>query len=433
MNNELIARGQQVKDGMVQTPEPFARNDYADTEQVVAEEPLSEPTLRLIQINPVSDPRWERFVESHPKALIFHHPAWIEVLEREYGRPCIGLACEDDQGTLLGVLPLSKTRGLPLLGRDSNTGARVSSLPRTPVAGPLSTSPEAMATLLRAAISLVDQSSERCQLQVKTANDGLESLVRGITKRSWRPTYALYLPEERLRFETETSDGLEECSAQYGPCDECRVLRFGSSKNHLRIRCSVNKAARAGIRIEDASTEEDLCVWYRIYLETMRRIAVPPRSYRLFQSLWELLRPRGLMRLVLAKLSTGRDERIVAGTIFLTFKQRVFYGFTACRKQDFAFSANDAIHWHVIHEACRRGFQVYDFGEVPEDHSGLAHFKRKWNAKEEALCRYYYPAPPESPRGGTGVSVFEVAGRAVWRRLPLRATEFMGDRIYGWL
>ena len=106
----------------------------------------SRGTRRVVEVDPRTDPRYEAFVVNHPRALIYHHPAWLEVLAREnFVRP-ICLACEDG-GRLTGILPLFATRGLPF-GRQL-TGRRLSSLPRTPVAGPLALNAGAAAALLR--------------------------------------------------------------------------------------------------------------------------------------------------------------------------------------------------------------------------------------------------------------------------------------------
>src|SRR5208282_1376754 len=99
--------------------------------------PTSASPLRVFQLDFRCDSRWEDFVSSHPDGLIYHHPDWLIALEEEYEQKCISLACEDKHGELRAVLPLFYTTGLPFgFGRNA-TGARLSSLPRTPVAGPL--------------------------------------------------------------------------------------------------------------------------------------------------------------------------------------------------------------------------------------------------------------------------------------------------------
>ena len=93
--------------------------------------------LRIFELDFRSDPRWERFVSAHPDALIYHHPGWLSALESEYGERCVSLACADENGQLNAILPLFYTKGLPLKIGPVASGRRLSSLPRTPVAGPL--------------------------------------------------------------------------------------------------------------------------------------------------------------------------------------------------------------------------------------------------------------------------------------------------------
>src|SRR5713226_2806502 len=106
-------------------------------------EPVS--TLRVMEVDSQTDPRWEALVTTLPNGLIYHHPAWLQVLEEAYGYKPVNLACQDANGQLRGILPLFYTRGLL-------TGRQFSSLPRTPVAGPLACDDQAMVTLAHAAL-----------------------------------------------------------------------------------------------------------------------------------------------------------------------------------------------------------------------------------------------------------------------------------------
>src|SRR3989441_10315734 len=111
--------------------------------------------LRVVLVDLRTDKRWEALLASHPDAVIYQHPGWIRALEKEYGRECIALACEDAGGQLRGILPLMVTRGLPWDLGDHSTRRRLSSLPRTPVAGPLAADPEATGALICAAMERV--------------------------------------------------------------------------------------------------------------------------------------------------------------------------------------------------------------------------------------------------------------------------------------
>ncbi len=359
---------------------------------------LAEPvsTLRVVEVNTQSDLRWEAFVTNHPNGLIFHHSAWLQVLEEAFGYKPVSLACEDANSQFQGILPLFYKRGL-------FTGRQYSSLPRTSVGGLLVCDDQAAAVLLQAVVERI-RDEPHAQLQLKMLSNTLDGLVDGVVGVPWRETYILELPKRP------------------------ELLHMGNSRNHARIKWAVNKAAKLGVQVHPAETEQELRVWYRLYLETMRWVAVPPRPYHFFEVAWQRLHPRGLMRLLLAKQYEAGRARLLAGSLFLMFGQTVFYAFNGRRPEDLSLRPNDAIHWRAIHDACAEGFRYYDFGEVTKDNKGLAEFKSKWGAEPTWLHRYYYPAPRELE-----ISMLESNSRthqfasAVWRRLPIKATVLLSD------
>ena len=233
--------------------------------------------LSIKETNPHLDPRWESFVMQHPEALVYHHPAWLSALEQEYRQQCVYLICEDPGGKLHGIFPLMYTRGLPFSRKRPLAGARLASLPRTPLAGPLTADPRAAALLLQEAVRRAS-GKPRVRLQIKTQGAGLSGLADGVVAKPWRLTYLLhFLGNPREPF------------------------RIPNSQNWASIKRAINKATANGLRTRLAATEADLAAWYRSYLETMRRNVVPARPYRFFLALWKSMMPKGLMRLLLAE------------------------------------------------------------------------------------------------------------------------------------
>src|SRR5262245_35747859 len=110
----------------------------------------SSHSVRVVETDPHADPRWERFVAQHHHGSIYHHPSWIRALEMEYGQKGVHFVCEDPTGQILALMPTLPTRGLPLKVGGSLAGARLSSLPRTPLGGPLSTEERATVAVLQA-------------------------------------------------------------------------------------------------------------------------------------------------------------------------------------------------------------------------------------------------------------------------------------------
>ena len=360
---------------------------------------------RVVEIDPRADRRWETFLDGRSDALVYHHPAWLDALSREYAEQPMGLAVERADGTLGGVLPLFRARGLPFRVEGQGAGGRLSSLPRTPLAGPVAQDRDAVVALLTAAVERARATNVRLQLKV----DGptLDGVVDGLVGEPWLPSYALDLP------------------------DDPDAVRFGNSRNHGRIVWAIGKAAKQGVAVRPAESQEDLRAWYRLHLETMRANAVPARPYRFFVALWQLLRPRGLMELLLAERHGVGSSRLLAGSIFLMFGRTVFYAFTGARTADLSLRPNDVIQWRAIHDAAARGFDRYDLGEVSTDDRGLVEFKKKWGASTRPLYRYYYPPLPASGAGALGAgSRVRSVGTAVWRHLPLGVTAFVADRLY---
>jgi GNAT acetyltransferase-like protein len=356
----------------------------------------TDSSLQVIEIDAITDPRWEALIGTLPGSLIYQHPAWLGILEEAFRYKPVHLACVNGNGQLEGILPLYYLQGIL-------TGRRYSSLPRTPVAGPLAFNDQALSALIRAALERV-RDEHGAQLQLKVTSNKLEGLVEGVVGMPWRETYLLKLPESP------------------------EFLHIGNNRNHSRIKWAVNKAARLGVQVCPATTERELRLWYELYLETMRRHAVPPRPYYFFEILWKRLQPRGLMRLLLAKHYEAGCGRLLAGSLFLMFGQTVMYAFAGWRREDLSLRPNDAIHWRAIHDACDEGFRYYDFGEVVKDNQGLAEFKSKWGAEPQWLYRYYYPTPRELE-----ISILDSTSRArqfmsdAWRRLPIKATALLGN------
>ncbi len=370
----------------------------------------STATLRVIETDPQTDPRWTALVLSHPDGSVYHHPAWLQALSKEYRQKTLCLACESEDGRLVAAMPMMYTRGLPFNVGGSLTGRRLSSLPRTPLAGPLSKDDRATVAILKAALARVRE-QRHVQLQIKLGGPELHGLVEGLYCLPWRNSYLLRLPTN-----------------SEGP--------FYISNNHerARIRWAISKAAKSGVIVRPAETESELRAWYRIYLSTMRRNCIPPRPYRLFSALWEILRPQDMMQLLLAEHHQSGRSRIIAGSIFFTFGHTVSYAFNGSCLGDLSLRPNDAIQWRAINDACRNGYRRFDFGEVPDEHHELAKFKSKWGAKPARMYRCYSPVPEDAEKVGdyTKSGATSLAEN-LWRRLPIKATQWMGDRMYSYL
>lgn len=103
----------------------------------------------VVHIDPSADPRWTAFVEEHPRAMIFHHPAWMAALLDTYGYEQCSLLCTEGQ-EVLGIVPL--------LGIASRlTGRRGVCLPFSDYGYPLFRRASGLDALLDACLQLKEQ------------------------------------------------------------------------------------------------------------------------------------------------------------------------------------------------------------------------------------------------------------------------------------
>lgn len=86
---------------------------------------------QIIIINPSIDGRWDEFVLHEARGSIYHHSAWLNVLEETYGYDPLCIALETiETCELKGLLPF-------VLVKSKITGNRIVSLPMTPHCQPL--------------------------------------------------------------------------------------------------------------------------------------------------------------------------------------------------------------------------------------------------------------------------------------------------------
>lgn len=352
--------------------------------------------LRIIKLAP-DDPRWDAYVSGRADALPFHLPGWSLVLQEGYGFRPAALACMNQAGQITGILPLMVKKSL-------RSGVHLSSLPTIHAAGPCADDDVSIRALLRGAAARVDDSAARW-LQVMTLNTTFSEPVDHFSRIPLLATHMIDLPADP------------------------RLIRFGDSRNHATVMRMIRQADRHGVIVREATSLGDLRRWYRLYLHTMHAHSTPPRSFRLFESIWQVLAPQH-RRLLLAEKTVGSRTELLAGCLFLLGGQTVTFLFNGRDPRQLHLRPNEAIHWRAITEACAAGFRWYDMGTVMPGNQGLQRFKEKWGAQPAGIYRYRYPQLPEQEYGIVGEDALRRRVERAWRWVPLPATPWLGGWIY---
>ncbi len=79
---------------------------------------------------------------------------------------------------------------------------------------------------------------------------------------------------------------------------------------------------------------------------------------------------------------------------------------------------NSLLVWTAVEDACKEGFQIFDFGRTSPAEQKLTSFKKHWGTREVKLAYYYYPGVPGSlALNDTGMKYKIVT--SLWRKMPL--------------
>lgn len=195
---------------------------------------------------------------------------------------------------------------------------------------------------------------------------------------------------------------------------------------HANFRRRIRQARAAGVRVERGRGVDHLFRFYRLQLETRRRLGVPPQPLRFFELVRKLFARDDGFEIWLAS-HRGRD----CAAEFILRTGDVIYGKWNARRLDAVPGANHLLLWSVVEEFAGRA-SVYDLGRTDIRNRGLALFKREMGCTASTIPYCYFPAT-------LGNVSAEVAGgprklaMIIWRHLPVAVTRVIGRVIYRYL
>jgi lipid II:glycine glycyltransferase (peptidoglycan interpeptide bridge formation enzyme) len=321
----------------------------------------------IIEIDPLTDERWDPFVAQHPFGWLSHHSGWKRVLDRSF---------KHMKGHYLAVLNNDQIKAaLPLYEvRSWLFGNRLVSIPFATLSDPLVSSNEEMNSLMEEAIILMrTRRTKFIEIRALSSLDLINS-----KKLSFHP----YQKHHYLSVVAQP---------------EALVKQFDRSC----VRQKISKAVKNNLCLKECRNEEDLKVFHHLHMLTRRdRQGLPPKPYIYFKSLWEVFSPTKNVSVLLCEL----DGETIAGVMLLKFKNRVSVEIAA---YDIRFLHLNPIHflfWHSILSAHNEGYEIVDFGSTPPTNKGLMDFKRRWGTSTSDLINYYHP-----PRASDQVDISESA------------------------
>ncbi len=354
--------------------------------------------LRVRELLPGEDSRWDAFVTRHAQGTFFHLSGWRRCITDVFRHEPHYLVVEQGR-RWLGVLPLFLVKNLQL--KPPFVGRNLVSVPYGVYGGVLAESAVAQQALLDRATELGRQlHADFVELRHLEERPGVR------TNSHLYVTFRSQLPD-----------------------DPAAVLS-GLPK---KARAEVRRARRA------PGTEEvghglvvksdcDLDVFFDLFAENKQRLGSPALPKRWFQALCD-----EFGRKVVFHRVVDPEGRSLAAVMSFLFKDTVnaYYSGSLTGIND--TGANNLVYCGIMEWAVREGFAQFDFGRSRLD-SGPAHFKKNMGFNAESLHYEYLlvgdeARPPDFHPGNPKLDL----PRRMWSKMPTMMANLLGARLSRYL
>jgi CelD/BcsL family acetyltransferase involved in cellulose biosynthesis len=333
---------------------------------------------------------WDAYVDAHPDATPYHRSDWCRIFEEGLGYRGFLLLARDEAGSVSGVLPLYRVRGL--------CRPRLVAVPFRDRGGPLWSNEPAFTALLDAATQLAARHGAGT-LVLKTLRpfpDGPAAAARLVRRDHW--VHSILSIDD---------------------VDEAQLWKQVGAKTRNMIRQGREQglACRLAGHGADAGRR-----WHALHLATQRRLGVPPFPRRFFEAMFAAPGARD----GIALLEVHRNGHPLAATILLLHGDTCIYGYSASSEEGQRARANDLMLFEAILHAVSRRKRVFDLGSDSPRQESLLFFKRKWGATQTRIPTYSH-GPSAAPADSSDARY--ALARAVFRRLPLPLLEAAGRHL----
>lgn len=330
------------------------------------------------------DIRWLDFVNHNEEAIIFHHPAWIQLISECYHHRPFILGVFDQHGQIRAGVPLVEVNSLL-------SGHRWVSLPYTDHCSPLYDDPKYLAYLIDFFLGVL-----------------FEGSVSNIELRWDYPI----LPDS-YKTDKYVLSRLELCSQP----------ELVAERIDHKYRRMPRVAQERGAYWQQGGSINDLEIFYRLHTITRQRLGMPVQPKKFFDLLWKYLIEPGLGFF----LHIYKDGVCLSSAVFLHWKHTLIYKYSATGGLEKQLSPNDLLMWTAIQWGCEHGYSELDMGRTNKGQKGLRHFKRRWGSEEVPL---FYTVFTNSLADYPDGEMLEIL-KAVISHSPPWVCRLAGEILYG--
>ena len=309
-------------------------------------------------INPVTDPRWSKFVDLHPRASIFHTREWLVSLAKTYGYSAFAIALISERGEIEAAIPVCAVESWL-------TGKRLISLPFADHCEPLVSSSSQMLNLLEA-LEVVSREGKYKYTELRPLNPsfGGDDLALDVCESA---SYAHHVVDLRL----DTGDLFRRL---HPSC----------------IRRKIRRAEQQHLAYESGHSKDMVQRFYSLLVMTRRRHNVFPQPISWFQNL--ICEFGEQLTIHLAR----KTSETIAGIITIQHGDKLVYKYGASDERRHALGGMPFLFWNAMLHGKSSGATELDLGRTDEQNRSLSTFKERLGAEGRRLK--YFCIPPSGRR-----------------------------------
>lgn len=296
--------------------------------------------MKLLCIDPLTSPYWSELITLHDSDL-FHSPKWLRVLSETYGFRTGAYVVMDDEGHLRA--------GVPFCHISDMRGERVATLPFSDYCDPLLDSSDSWNLLSNALLEKQLPYTVRC----------LHSSIP--------------LADPKLQMVKQ---------ANWHGVDLSVDLDVLWQRLHESARRAIRKAKREGVVVRNATSVSDLRNFFAMHLTTRKqKYHLLAQPYQFFEKIWEhfIAQDQGLL------LIAEYQGAAIGATLFLEWKDKLYYKFNTSHLQQLLIRPNDLIMWEAMQYGKQKGFSTLDLGLSDWGQDGLVSFKSKYASNHKVI------------------------------------------------
>jgi len=310
--------------------------------------------LSIVEANNLK--KWGEFVYSHPQGNIFQTPEMAEVYKRTRNYKPISLAIIDaSSDEILSVLSAVVLKEKGMAGYFSSRSIIQG--------GPLYVKNEkgvaAVSLLMKDYNRIIEKQALYSEIRpVYDISDPLVLNAQG------------YDFEEHLNFLISINKPKENI---------CKQI-------HKTMRKNIKKAYKKGVTVEEITDRKLITIYYDFLKEVYHNAKVPLSDISFFESIYDILVPKGMAKFHLAKYNNS----YIGGRLSFFYKDRIYADSVGVPVKYRHLYPNALLNYQVMAYGSEKGYCIFDFGGAgkPDKDYGAREFKSQFGGELVNYGRY---------------------------------------------